>query len=183
MSVHTNLLQKPYRDLATPDFLSCKPCAAVNGCSEARRFVAEHCKSVTEQSRAECVLKIMSAATLNIRWTDRDWDQPLALVPGGRNPYFNIGIKPRAGHCPACDSIIYSRRHRLCGVCGQALPADCRFTAIEAERVEVLLRTERQRHRAWLKRTARRRRIAFGNWCFGGAMVRRVPHRGVGFMI
>jgi len=64
-----------------------------------------------------------------------------------------MGLKPRGQLCPSCDSIIYSRRHRLCGVCGQVLPEDCRFTATEAETVEMLLKTERERHRAWLKKT------------------------------
>src|SRR6266571_5439812 len=95
----------------------------------------------------------MSAASLSIRWTDCDSNQALPLVLGGHNPYLGIRVKPRERHCPSCDSIVYSRRHRLCGVCGHALPEDCRFTAPEAESVEMLLRTERQGHRAWLKRT------------------------------
>jgi hypothetical protein len=33
------------------------------------------------------------------------------------------------------------------------LPEVCLFTAAEAENVATLLRTERQRHRAWLKKT------------------------------
>jgi len=33
------------------------------------------------------------------------------------------------------------------------LPEACLFTAAEAESVEMLLRTERQRHKAWLKKT------------------------------
>jgi len=103
-----------------------------------------------------CVLKrveIMSAATLSIRWTDCDRNQALPVVLGARNPYFSLKVKPRERHCPSCDSIVYSRRHRLCGVCGQVLPEDCLFTATEAESVEMILRNERQRHRAWLKKT------------------------------
>src|SRR5947209_12012823 len=101
-----------------------------------------------------CVLmtvEIMSASTLSIRWTDCDRNHPVAL--GGQNQYFGIRVKPRERYCPSCDSIVYSRRHRLCGVCGHVLPQECRFTPPEAESVEMLLRTERQRHRAWLKRT------------------------------
>jgi len=101
-----------------------------------------------------CVLMTeenMSASTLNFRWTDCDRNQAIAL--GGQNQSFGIGVKPRERHCPSCDSIVYSRRHRLCSVCCHALPEDCRFTATEAESVEMLLRTERQRHRAWLKKT------------------------------
>jgi hypothetical protein len=67
--------------------------------------------------------------------------------------HFSITVKSREPHCPSCDSIVYSRRHRLCGVCGCALPEHCRFTATESESVEMLLRIEGQRHRAWLKKT------------------------------
>jgi predicted nucleic acid-binding Zn ribbon protein len=96
----------------------------------------------------------MSAASLSIRWTDCDSNQALPVLVGSQNSFISIGVKPRQRYCPSCDSIVYSRRHRSCGVCGKALPADCLFTAEEAESVEMLLRTERQRHKAWLKRTA-----------------------------
>ena len=98
-------------------------------------------------------VEIMSAATLNIRWANYDSNQSMPVVLGGQNQYFRIGAKPRERHCPSCDSIVYSRRHRICGVCDQVLPQDCLFTDTEAESVEMLLRTERQRHRAWLKKT------------------------------
>jgi len=97
-----------------------------------------------------CVLmtvEIMNAAALNIRWTDCDRNQSLPIVLGDENPSFSLGIEPRERHCPSCDSIVYSRRHRLCGVCGEALPTDCLFTATEAQNVEMPLRSERQRHR------------------------------------
>jgi hypothetical protein len=103
-----------------------------------------------------CVLitvEIMSATTLSIRWTDCDRNQPLSVVVGGQNQYFSMGVKARELHRPSCDSIVYSRRHRLCGACGQVLPEDCLFTATEAESVEMLLRNEQKRHRAWLKKT------------------------------
>ena len=152
----TNLLQKHYVFLASPDSLSFRSCPCVNGCSEAGRFVAEHCKNVMKQFITVCVLitvELMSVATLSIRWTDCDRHQALPLVPGARNPYFGLKAKPRERHCPSCDSIVYSRCHSLCGVCGQSLPEACLFTAAEAENVKMLLRTERQRHRAWLKKT------------------------------
>ncbi len=98
-------------------------------------------------------VEIMSAETLSIRWTDYDRNQTLPVLFGSRDSFVSIGVEPQERHCPSCDSIVYSRRHRFCGVCGQALPADCRFTAREAESVEMLLKTERQRHRAWLKKT------------------------------
>ena|ERR1041385_1652339 len=94
----------------------------------------------------------MTAANLNIRWTDCDHEQNLPVVLGRQNA--SREVKPRERRCPWCGSIIYSRRHRLCGICCEVLPEDCRFTALEAECVEMLLRAERQRHRAWLKRKA-----------------------------
>jgi hypothetical protein len=107
-----------------------------------------------KQFIALCVLMTeenMSASTLNFRWSECDRNQPVA--PGGQKQYFGIRVKPRARHCPSCDSIVYSRRHSSCGVCGEVLPEDCLFSATEAESVEMLLKAERQRHRAWLKRT------------------------------
>ena|SRR5437667_738529 len=95
----------------------------------------------------------MNAASLSIRWTDCDSNQALAFVLGVQNPYISMRVKPRGRCCPSCHSIVYSRRHRLCGVCGEVLPEDCLFTATEAESVEMVLRAERRRYRAWLKRT------------------------------
>jgi predicted nucleic acid-binding Zn ribbon protein len=54
--------------------------------------------------------------------------------------------------CPTCDSIIYSRRHKLCGVCGNELPQDRLFTQTEARAVENLLNGEKQRHRQWVSK-------------------------------
>ena len=120
------------------------------------RFVAEHRKSLMKQFKAGrglMTLEIMTAATLNIRWNDRAGEQGLAISHGAQKSFPGIGVSTRERHCPSCDSIVYSRRHKLCGVCGLALPEDCLFSATEAESVEMLLRTERQRHRAWLKKT------------------------------
>ena len=52
--------------------------------------------------------------------------------------------------CPWCNAIIYSRRHRNCGVCCEPLPAACVFTSEESAQVKSLLEQERQRHRKWL---------------------------------
>ena len=122
----------------------------------ASAFVAEYYKSVMKQISASRVLmnvEIMNAATLSIRWNDRAAEQALPISQRGKIPFAGLGVGPGERHCPACYSLVYSRRHRACGVCGQLLPAACLFTAIEAENVEILLRTERQRHRAWLKKT------------------------------
>jgi hypothetical protein len=58
----------------------------------------------------------------------------------------------RAGHCPACGSIIYSRRHRLCGVCAHPLPSDALFSESESSRIQLVVAIERGRHRQWLVR-------------------------------
>ena len=119
-------------------------------------FVAEHCKSIMKPfsaGRVLMTLEIMSAATLNIRWNDRAGEQPLPISREPSNAFPDSGVGTRERHCPLCDSIVYSRRHRLCGVCGEVLPEDCLFTATEAESVEMVLRAERRRYRAWLKRT------------------------------
>jgi hypothetical protein len=67
------------------------------------------------------------------RWLDR----PLAPSQGEHR-------------CPCCQSIIYSRRHKLCGVCNRPLPAELLFSETEARRIAALLRREKQRHRQWL---------------------------------
>ena len=53
-------------------------------------------------------------------------------------------------HCPHCGSLVYSRRHKLCGVCAEPLPVTCLFSMEQSQRVEVLLQEERAAHRHWL---------------------------------
>ena len=66
---------------------------------------------------------------------------------------FARGVNPqRERHCPYCQSVIYSRRHKLCGVCFEPLPNSCTFSDHEAETVKSLLQEERQRHRQWVSR-------------------------------
>ncbi len=94
----------------------------------------------------------MTATKLNVQWLEFEMDQP-GTVPGNQAvPLVRVGVTPGERRCPSCNSLVYSRRHKRCGVCGQALPASCLFSPDEAERVDALLRTERQRHRAWLKK-------------------------------
>ncbi|MHC1768506.1 MAG: hypothetical protein AB9869_30220 [Verrucomicrobiia bacterium] len=70
-----------------------------------------------------------------------------------QNPFARLVTKGNSEHrCPACGSIIYSRRHRLCGVCSQPLPNEFLFTASEARQVKALLEAERARHRQWCSR-------------------------------
>jgi hypothetical protein len=55
--------------------------------------------------------------------------------------------------CPECNSIVYSRRNKLCGVCGELLPSSFLFNDHETFQVEALLRNERERHRRWMSRS------------------------------
>jgi hypothetical protein len=101
----------------------------------------------------------MSAAKVMIDWSERAY--PIAtrsseskLDPQTRQQHYTRQISHAAeqSSCPHCGSIIYSRRNKLCGVCGESLPEQCLFTATEAEKVEQLLRAERRRHRRWNER-------------------------------
>jgi hypothetical protein len=90
------------------------------------------------------------------RWTDHEGTVPLSIPSGGDFLSTRIGVPLREQHCPSCNSIVYSRRQSQCGVCEQALPEGLLFSRAEAERVDVLLRTERERHRVWLMRVEAR---------------------------
>ena len=92
----------------------------------------------------------MSASTLDIRWS-RQVKSEIPLVSHGSETLASrIGVHFHERRCPACNSIVYSRRHSRCGVCEQVLPESFRFTGEEAEKIDTLLRTERKRNRAWL---------------------------------
>ncbi|HTG45553.1 MAG TPA: hypothetical protein VK633_13585 [Verrucomicrobiae bacterium] len=69
-----------------------------------------------------------------------------------RGLFLRIGVAVQERRCPFCESIIYSRRHKLCGVCGVELPKDCRFTEQQAQNVQTIVREEKQRHREWLQK-------------------------------
>src|SRR5688572_20437651 len=70
-----------------------------------------------------------------------------------RSGYFSRGVNLKGQRCcPSCNSVVYSRRHKLCGVCGEELPEACLFSPAEAHSVEELLNEERVRHRKWLDR-------------------------------
>ncbi len=89
----------------------------------------------------------MTATTLTFRS-----EQLEALTWSSQAMLARMGIQPKERRCPACDSIIYSRRHAQCGACGKDLPEHCRFNDGEARRIENLVKTERERHLAWLKK-------------------------------
>ncbi len=72
---------------------------------------------------------------------------PLLRAPGWTR---ESPTKQPPGHCPCCRSIVYSRRHRLCGVCGEPLPEHLLFADRDARRIELILRSERLRHQRWM---------------------------------
>jgi predicted nucleic acid-binding Zn ribbon protein len=77
----------------------------------------------------------------------------LSSSPSARPALLREIAPRRAEHrCPTCQSIVYSRRHRLCGVCSEPLPEEFLFSVTEARRVEELIESDRQRHRRWLAR-------------------------------
>jgi hypothetical protein len=96
---------------------------------------------------------IMSASKLATWLSKVTSNEPVPAFVANHTVFRRIGIEPRSERCPACDSIIYSRRHDRCGVCEKLLPESCLLSSAEAERVNLLLKTERERHRAWLIRT------------------------------
>ena len=94
----------------------------------------------------------MSAANLKIQWGQYSENGFPPVSLDGQFSLRRIGVRPRTRRCPSCGSIIYSRRLSQCGVCEEVLPEKVMFNSVEAQRVDALLRTERQRHKAWLTR-------------------------------
>src|SRR2546428_9935460 len=94
----------------------------------------------------------MNAPAFTIRWSDDRRSETPTVSFDGQFLSSRIGVCLREQRCPSCNSVVYSRRHSRCGVCEGVLPGSLLFTSEEAERVDALLRTERQRHRAWLRR-------------------------------
>ena len=96
----------------------------------------------------------MSAAYLELAWDNQQslssFTVPVTLGVATRHVR-EISSRRTPAICPECKSIIYSRRHRLCGVCNQPLPEHLLFTGSEAQRVTRLMETERIRHRRWLR--------------------------------
>jgi len=94
----------------------------------------------------------MSATISRFQFDAVEKGQAPPVVTDNRSLFCRFGVQTQERHCPSCDSVVYTRRHRWCGVCEQVLPTNCLFDIDEAEKVDVLLRMERQRHRAWLMR-------------------------------
>src|SRR3989442_3664849 len=92
----------------------------------------------------------MNASTFAFQ-RDVGSDSNVATVSfDGRFLSSRIGVNLSEQHCPSCDSVIYSRRHGRCGVCEQKLPENFLFNSDEAEKIDALLMSERQRHKTWL---------------------------------
>ena len=90
----------------------------------------------------------MSAAKIEIRRKE----DALVVHSTGSKLVRQIA-RPRTNlRCPECNSIIYTRRHKLCAVCGGALPDEMLFSRTEAARVSQVLAAEREQHRTWMKR-------------------------------
>jgi hypothetical protein len=67
--------------------------------------------------------------------------------------FFSRGVKIEAERrCPHCNSVVYSRRHKLCGVCTEPLPDACLFSDEQAQNIRSLVDEERARHRVWLQK-------------------------------
>ena len=62
-----------------------------------------------------------------------------------------------AYRCPGCSRVILSRRNKLCGFCGEPLPAELLFTPAQIEEIEA---AERARALASKLRAERRAEAA-----------------------
>lgn len=102
----------------------------------------------------------MTAAKLNIRW-DETSETIIPARPGhieteesrrASDYTRQIVCDSLALRCTHCDSIVYSRRSQWCGACGEKLPKQFQFSPSEAQRIENLLRVERERFRKWRER-------------------------------
>jgi hypothetical protein len=49
--------------------------------------------------------------------------------------------------CPKCQAVIYSRKHKVCGNCGAALPTELLLTATQIQEFEKQRARERKRAR------------------------------------
>jgi hypothetical protein len=99
-------------------------------------------------------MRDMSATKLNVRWMEAATGEKLPIHTDRSDLFTRLGVEPAERRCPSCNSLVYTRRHKVCGACGRTLPESCLFTSDEAERIDQLLRRERQRHRQWLKKVA-----------------------------
>jgi len=99
--------------------------------------------------------EIMSVARLSFSWNAQSQFEQFTVelrpqpAPGAVR---HIGSARKPARCPECRSVIYSRRQRVCGLCGHPVPEELLFSPAEARRLEQLLDAERNRHRTWMER-------------------------------
>ena len=92
-------------------------------------------------------LLVLNENPLKIHWKESIEDPAFAC-----DLVRYIAAPHASSRCRSCHAPIYCRRHKLCGVCGQSLPLEVLFSKSQASRLEALLESERQKHRAWMKR-------------------------------
>jgi hypothetical protein len=95
--------------------------------------------------------------TANLRWmsgtvpvTEGPPARTQEASPAQHGLTRQLAMPGSGNRCPHCGSIIYSRRHKLCGVCTEELPAELLFPRQEAQRLQCLMRSEELRHRTWM---------------------------------
>lgn len=99
----------------------------------------------------------MNAAYLDIRWSPPAPPAEVSVcVKSELSRPAVPGVRRREMNCPRCGSIVYTRRHKLCGLCGELLPPECLFSDRESEHVRATLERDQRRHRAWLRRALAR---------------------------
>src|SRR5437870_993131 len=98
----------------------------------------------------------MNATKLEIEWREpSQTEQPQqASFSAAAGILSRMGIRQLQKRCPRCESIVYSRRNILCGVCGHILPSACLFAPHEAQKIEQIIERDRQRYKKWVKRIA-----------------------------
>jgi hypothetical protein len=101
------------------------------------------------------LVKRMSAVNLKIDWKHelRQCDVPVS-IRAKEQLFHRTGTPTRPAQCPTCGSIVYSKRHKLCGLCGCELPEACLFSKQVALTIETMMKTEKERHRAWLRKAS-----------------------------
>src|SRR5688500_13807196 len=100
--------------------------------------------------------------TMRVTKLKIEWHEPISAEhPREQGTSTSVGILSRIGiqqqlqkRCPRCESIVYSRRNILCGVCGHVLPSACLFEPHEAQKVAQMIERERERYRKWIKQSA-----------------------------
>ena len=67
-----------------------------------------------------------------------------ARLPFLPNDALICRVKPQL-KCPKCGSLIYSRRHPVCGRCGEKLPESLMFSPVVRKKVDEIVEQDRKR--------------------------------------